>query len=331
MCGAMGSLKAIGLIASNYIVAVSPCFLDELIKTKSANEEIDYIRKILVRARVIDKRILGIANGYKFEQYCQIGKMIKDPFNIYHEKTKIKHKLAGKLCGTRSEWKINPNLPLLLFVGRFSIEKGIDTFPQIIEAINNKAIFIAFGRGMTDEIHSVITQHSRQTDNVFITFSEEEQLEYIALARAGADFTVVPSHREACGLTQIEGFANGSPCITSGIGGIRDSVKPLDYQDKDNTKGNGIFYEDMPNGKRNPSLLYALNNALEIYSEFSAVQKNAMQMRIIDEAKRFDWLAEGGSLQKYYGVFKSLVNTGAAAIQPPVVHVSTTTPKFVST
>lgn len=306
-------LKAIGLIYADKIVAVSPSFLRECLCTKSDNIEIEALRKIFVLAKVLDQKTHGILNGFNFDNYCQVNKLITDPENVYSEKLRIKYHLSRLLCGSRSEWKINPELPLILYVGRFSPEKGVDTFPQVISVLKNKAVFIAVGRGITDEIFFLVTNHSRRTDNVFITFSEEEQKKYIAIMRAGADFTFVPSHRESCGLTPMEGFANGSLCITSGIGGLIDSVIPLIHHDKDNTSGNGIFYEDMPNSQQNPSLILALNNAITIWQELTELQKNKLQIRIINEAKRFDWLTEEGALSQYLTVYKETLSTSSTA------------------
>jgi len=90
-------------------------------------------------------------------------------------------------------------------------------------------------------------------------------------------------------------------------------VIPLIHHDKDNTSGNGIFYEDMPNSQQNPSLILALNNAITIWQELTELQKNKLQIRIINEAKRFDWLTEEGALSQYLTVYKETLSTLSTA------------------
>lgn len=299
-------LKAMGLAAADQIVVVSPRLLQECIDTYSYDPELEYLRKIYTIANA-RKKAIGITNGINYVNYCPVGKFITDPQNIYSEKLRLKKQLATMLNGSRGTWSINPNLPLILYVGRYSPEKGVDTFEQLIQALHGRAIFIAIGRSITDHVYNVVLNYSRQTDNVFVTFSESEQSQFLQLARAAADFIYVPSRREACGLVAPEGLANGAICMTTGVGGIRDLITPFDYGDPNNTTGNGIFFEVFPEGEENPDLYKALDQALMLWYSLTPEQKNAMQTRIMHEAEQFDWQAPGGSLQKYLDVFMNLL------------------------
>ncbi len=299
-------LKAMGLAASDQIVVVSPRLLQECIDTYSHDAELEYLRKIYTIANA-RKTATGITNGINYANYCPLGKLINDPLNVYAEKQRLKQQLATMLNGSRGTWSINPELPLILYVGRYSPEKGVDTFEQLIQALHGRAIFIAIGRSITSDVYNVVLNYSRQTDNVFVTFSESEQSQFLQLVRAAADFMYVPSRREACGLVAPEGLANGAICLTTGVGGIRDLITPINYSDPDNTYGNGIFFEVFPEGQENPDLYKALDQALLLWYSLTPEQKNAMQIRLIDEAKQFDWQASGGSLKKYLDVFMSLL------------------------
>jgi len=287
-------LKAIGVRNSDMIVTVSPSFLQECLKIESQNHNAEILRRLFVIANAKNK-IIGIANGFTYIKYCPIGVLIADKSNIFRDKLRIKTELAKLLNGSRSVWKIDPNLPLILYIGRYSPEKGVETFKLLIDTINTQAVFMAFGRGFEKHVFDVINEYSRQMKNVYVTFSELEQKEYLPLARAGAEFMFIPSHREADGLVIKEGFANGCIAITSGIGGLIDSAVPFDCTDPNHTSGNSFIYED----SNNISLTKNVKQSLLIWSNFDQDQKSKVHLRLMDEAKNHDWSAPDGPLKKY--------------------------------
>ncbi len=299
-------LKGMGLATADQIVVVSPRLLQECINTYSYDPELEYLRKLYTISNA-RKTAIGIINGINYSNYCPVGKLILNPQNIYEEKHRLKQQLAIMLNGSRGTWSINPDLPLILYVGRYSPEKGVDTFEQLIQALNGKAIFIAIGRSITDDVYNVVLNYSRQTDNIFVTFSESEQSQLIELVRGAADFIYVPSRREACGLVAPEGLASGAICITTGVGGIRDLITPIDYSNPHSTIGNGIFFEVFPYGQENPDLYKAIEKAITLWNTLTPKQINDMQIRIMQEAEQFDWQAPNGSLQKYLEVFTKLL------------------------
>jgi glycogen synthase len=297
-------LKAIGLKESDSIVAVSSHFLEECITHKQSDRQLEYLRKLFVLAATNGNKVVAILNGFNFARFCPIGTLIADKSDIVLSKKVIKNNLIKQLMQAHSNWHINPELPIVFFVGRFSPEKGVETFAQLIKIIKNRAIFVAIGRGLTESVALVMDAHSKKTSNIFISNSEEDQKRFGAMMRAGADWTYIPSHREACGLVSMESFANGAPCITSGVGGLQDSVKQLEYRDLDNVTGNAVIYHDHNEKSENPALSKAVDGALLLWSSLSLKQKNVLHLRLIDEARQYDWLAQDGALSKYLKVCK---------------------------
>lgn len=295
-------LKAIGVKNSDMIVTVSPGLLQECLNSISKNHNVEIMRRLFVIAKA-KNQVMGIANGFIYTQYCPIGVLIADKSNIFLDKLRIKTELAKHLNGSRSVWNINPNLPLILYIGRYSSEKGVETFKQLIDTVNTQAIFIAIGRGFEPHVFDVVNDYSRQSNNIYVTFSELEQKEYLPLARAGAEFMFVPSHREADGLVIKEGFANGCIAITSGVGGLKDSAVTFDSKDPDNTSGNSFIYEDF----NNPSLTKNIKQALLMWSNLDPGQKSKVHLRIMDEAKKHDWTGSEGPLKKYNDVYGDMI------------------------
>lgn len=300
-------LKAIGITDSHKIVAVSPSFLKECLTSNSEIVEIETLRKLFVTATNQDKKSSGILNGFNFNKFSPLDTLIDRDTNIAVSKYKIKLQLLNMLSKNSSAWTFDPNLPVIFYVGRFSPEKGVDTFQQVIYAIKKRAIFFALGRGLTESVYKLIEQHSEITNNIFISYIEEDQVKYGAMMRACADFSYVPSDREACGLVPMEGFANGALCITSGVGGLRDSVTQINYDSYDAITGNGFIFSHKPNGRYNPALLDTIDTAITLWSRLSFSQRNQIHRRLMQEAKSFDWLATDGALSKYLKVCNDML------------------------
>jgi glycogen synthase len=296
-------LKAIGMNGADIIVTVSDGFLQESMLTLSNDFNQEYLRRILVLAKVQDKKVVSILNGFNCANFSPARVLNFNLNNVFASKSNIKISLANQLSGFYSSWRIDPNLPVIFYIGRFSPEKGVDVFETLIHSIKDKAVFFALGRGLTPEVQKVMGKHSRKTNNVFISNNENEQLKYGAMMRACADFMFIPSYREACGLVPMEGFANGAMCITSGVGGLKDSVSPLAYEDHNNIHGSGFIY----NNNDKAALNETLNTALHLWTSLTMPQKNAVHLRIMAEAKNFDWLAPNGALFKYLSVCQQII------------------------
>lgn len=303
-------LKALGLVSADKIVAVSPKFLRECVETRSDDAELEFLRNIFVTAAAQNKAV-GIGNGINYNDYCPLNKHFVDTRNLQTQKTALKQKIADTLCGSRLLWSFDPALPLILYVGRYSPEKGPEVFNQIIQDTAGKATFVAVGRGMTADVFNAIVTHSRQTDNVFITASENEQAQLLSQLRAAADIVIIPSHRDAFGLVGPEGLANGAVIVTTGVGGLKDIVEQLNCADPNQITGNGIFYEDKPEGGYNPDLTKALNTILETLQNLNSQQLSTLQAKIMQNAQKFDWTAPDGALDKYLAVYKELINNSA--------------------
>ncbi len=314
-------LKAVGLQAASSIVAVSPSFLDECMKAKNSGAIVESLRKLFVINATCKNNVVSIMNGFTYSSFCSIGRQIDDINNVTICKRRLKMIIAEQLVSTSRYWKIDPSLPVIFFIGRFSPEKGVGTFNQVIKAVQGKAIFFALGRGVTESLYTTIAEHSLKTDNIFISYSQIDQNKYGAMMRSCADFTFVPSHREACGLVPMEGFANGSICITSGVGGLRDSVTPLQHENGNYTQGNGFMYEDAPDGTDNKDLQNVINSALLFWSKINDTQKNSIHSRLINEAKSFDWLAPGAAIAKYSEVIEQALDHNAklANVYPSIL------------
>jgi glycosyltransferase involved in cell wall biosynthesis len=169
----------------------------------------------------------------------------------------------------------NPEDPLLLYVGRVSVEKQIDQIKPVLEAIPQARLAIV-GDGPNRE---TLQAHFVGTKTNFVGYLQGLEL---AAAFASADAFVFPSRTETLGLVLLEAMAAGCPVVAARSGGIPDIV----------TDGvNGYLFEpDDPDG------------AITATKSLLAATKAREEMRCNarTEAEQWGWAAATQQLQKYY-------------------------------
>lgn len=108
------------------------------------------------------------------------------------------------------------------------------------------------------------------------------------LIEAGADFFVMPSLFEPCGLNQMYSQVYGTVPVVSRVGGLADTVIDIDEQPD---IGTGIMCD--PNAA---SLRNALHRALRLYADkprYAAAQRHGM-------ARDFSWKAASAGYERLY-------------------------------
>ena len=145
----------------------------------------------------------------------------------YNEKDAIKGKFKNKkeLC---KEYGLNPDLPLFAFIGRFAGEKGADLLPDIVRKsiqISQGALNVMIlGSGETG-IENQLKELNQQFSNFALDLGYKEYLSHKIYA--SADFLLMPSRVEPCGLNQMYAMRYGTIPIVRYIGGLRDTVQDV--------------------------------------------------------------------------------------------------------
>ncbi|MFZ2430893.1 MAG: glycogen/starch synthase [Lutibacter sp.] len=139
-----------------------------------------------------------------------------------------------------SEYYLDFEKPLFAFIGRLVREKGADLFPETFEKVlqkGNISIFL-LGSG-NDAVEAELIELKNDyvgSYNSFIGY--DEKLAHIVYA--GADFILMPSRVEPCGLNQMYALRYGTIPIVRSIGGLKDTV--IDISEKG---GFGICHEEV--------------------------------------------------------------------------------------
>jgi len=126
----------------------------------------------------------------------------------------------------RRELDLPLDAPIVLFVGRFSIRKGvhvlIDAFKHVVKEIPDARLLIA-GKGFLKEYLKHRVKVNKITDNV--NFLGCISGKVLAKFYAASDIFVCPSvFAEAFGIVILEAMASGKPVITTKVGGIPEII-----------------------------------------------------------------------------------------------------------
>ncbi|KAI9244972.1 hypothetical protein BDA99DRAFT_448138 [Phascolomyces articulosus] len=122
--------------------------------------------------------------------------------------------------------------PVVLFVGRFQYNKGLEMFEEAVQhfvRLNMK--FVIIGQRNNYPLEWVKALEERYPDNVIVLSTAQQQRQWSVYYRAAADFAFVPSLTESFGLVAAEGLLFGSPVISTGAGGLKEFLldRPTDH------------------------------------------------------------------------------------------------------
>jgi glycosyltransferase involved in cell wall biosynthesis len=111
----------------------------------------------------------------------------------------------------------HPECPLLLFVGRLSPEKDIESLKPILQAIPHARLAL-----VGDGPHrKALTHHFAGLPVAMPGFLLGEEL---AAAYASSDIFVMPSRTETLGLVVLEAMSSGLPVVAARAGGIPELI-----------------------------------------------------------------------------------------------------------
>ncbi|KAM7264050.1 hypothetical protein ACFE04_001733 [Oxalis oulophora] len=209
----------------------------------------------------------GILNGIDPDIWDPYNdKFIPVPYtaeNVTEGKKAAKEALQQKLGLEKAD------LPLVGIITRLTQQKGIHLIKHAIwRTLERNGQVVLLGsapdpRIQNDFVNLANKLHSTHGDRARLCLSYDEPLSH--LIYAGADFILVPSIFEPCGLTQLTAMRYGSIPVVRKTGGLYDTVFDVDH-DQDRAEKLGIE----PNGFNfdvadTAGLDYALNRALSAW------------------------------------------------------------------
>ncbi len=271
---------ASGVKCADKVTTVSWSYMEELRTNANGLEALFEYEK---------GKCVGILNGIDNAVWDPAAdSYIDHPFTV---KTVTKGKAQNKqiLC---EQFGLDINQPLFVFIGRLVGEKAADILPDAIKTAihqtQGKACFLILGSGDTSVEWALqqMTNDYKGIYNAYIGYNE--QLSH--LIYAGADFLLMPSRVEPCGLNQMYAMRYGTVPIVRTTGGLKDTV--VDMGDPD---GFGIRF----NNATIDDLAYSIGRGVSVYQDKAHMEWMRKHMMQIDHS----W---EGTVDEYRRVYQSL-------------------------
>ncbi|KAJ6727755.1 GRANULE-BOUND STARCH SYNTHASE 1 CHLOROPLASTIC/AMYLOPLASTIC [Salix koriyanagi] len=187
-------LKA-GILESHMVFTVSPYYAQELVSGVEKGVELDsYIRKT---------GITGITNG----------------MDVSYAKPLLKEALQSEVG-----LPVDRDIPVIGFIGRLEEQKGSDILAAAIPMLVKYNVqIIVLGTGKKYMEKQIAELEKEYPDKVRGVALFNVPLAHMIIS--GADYMIIPSRFEPCGLIQLHAMRYGTVCIVASTGGLVDTVK----------------------------------------------------------------------------------------------------------
>ena len=281
--GGVGFLKA-GLALADAITTVSPTYARE-IQTVQDGMGLDGLLRH--RASVLH----GILNGIDLDVWNPAtDKSLAKTFSAKSmaERTENKRAVEKKFDLETG------NGPLFCIISRLTGQKGMDLVLAAIDHIVVRGGRLAvLGSGEVTLEAGFRAAAARHKGRIGMSTAYDEGLSH--LMQAGADYIVIPSRFEPCGLTQLYGLRYGCVPLVTRVGGLADTV--IDANDAALAAGSatGIVFS--------PVTLEALEHAIE---RTFALYADPIAWRGLQNTAMKGQLGWGRSAARYAKLFRSL-------------------------
>lgn len=263
-----------GIKAADIVLTVSPRYARETATTPEKGAELE---KILSA-----KGIKGILNGVEDivnPSNEEMGLPISYDATSLEKKTQIKMTMQESLKMT-----VDASIPMFIFMGRLDAQKGVDVmFESISRALEGglKAQFICMGSGIEEleEVASDLEDRFPGQFKAVLSFKGAEKY----LTYAAADFAMMPSRYEPCGLVQMEGMRFGTLPIVAPTGGLSDTVADMKtgFVMEHEIDQDGLVEADVS------MLAKSIQRAANVFSDSATFR--SMQVAAMDVAKTYSW------------------------------------------
>lgn len=259
------------------VTTVSPGYLKELRYNANGLEDLFEYEK---------GKCVGILNGIDEEVWNpSTDSSLEINFSVEDADT---GKPANKkiLC---KQFGLDEKKPLIIFIGRLVREKAADLLPQAISDslfyINGEMNFLILGSG-DPGVESQLQHFNEQFVGYYNSqIGYNEKLAHQMYA--GADFLLMPSRVEPCGLNQMYAMRYGTIPVVRRTGGLNDTVKDFGEEGGYGICFNQATVGDITNSVFRAVQLFKQKNRLE------EIRKTIMQ---ID----FSWENSAGQYLNLY-------------------------------
>jgi starch synthase len=276
------NLLAAGILAADKITTVSPNYAVEIL-TRAYGQGLE---KLLYRRR---RDLVGILNGLDVDVF----NAAKDKLLLRNYQTAdIKRGKYLNREAIRSYLQFPASTePLFVFIARFSNQKGLDLFKsaslhRLAKRYPFQLVFLGSGEEKYEQLVADLSKNLSEMIRVINVFDE-------SLAHnlyAAADYFLVPSRFEPCGLTQMIAMRYGAVPIVRATGGLKDTVQ--------NNK-TGLVFKDYSA----VSFANVLEKALKLYYQN---QTEYLSLQAAGRAQDWSWAASAPEYRRLYDLLGAI-------------------------
>ncbi len=270
---------ASGIRCAAKVTTVSPGYLSELKYDANGLENLFEYEK---------GKCSGILNGIDDEVWNPSkDEFIQEQYGV-EDANEGKAKNKKLLC---EQFDLDITKPLIVFIGRLVGEKAADLLPAAIsDSINHNEgsmNFLILGSGDPSVEYQLEQMRGAFMGYYNSQIGYNEKLSHQIYA--GADFLLMPSRVEPCGLNQMYAMRYGTIPIVRNTGGLKDTVKDFGEEN-----GYGICF----NNASVWDITYSVHRAVELFKKSIRVEEIRKQIMELD----FSWENSAG---KYIEVYSS--------------------------
>ena len=235
----------------------------------------------------VDGKLYGILNGIDVDAYDpRTDPRIPAAFSPEDMGGKAKCKEAVQ---QRFGLTCEPGWPLVAVVARLVEQKGLDLIRCALPGLMDLGVqVVIFGQG--DPQYTGYFRWAADRWQGQMGFSSDYTEEVASEVFAGADFYLMPSRFEPCGLSQMMAMRYGTVPIVRETGGLRDSVRP--YSSFDGI-GEGFAFSEYAAKDLYLAVLQAIKVYLGDPDTFHTLQVRCMN-------KDFSWERSARQYQRMY-------------------------------
>ena len=278
--GRINFLKG-GIVYADMVNTVSPTYAAE-----TRTPELGYGLAPYLNDKGPD--YIGILNGVEYEQWDPATDRLI-PANYSPQD------MAGKVvCKSRLQERfgleVDPAIPLFGVVSRLVGQKGLDLLARAIDDVmkNMHVQFVILGSGekaLEASFRRLAVQYPGRVGS-YIGYNNEIS----HWIEAGADFFVMPSRYEPCGLNQMYSLKYGTLPVVRATGGLDDTVQQYDER---TGEGTGFKFQDA-----NPTAVYyAIGWAVSTYYDRKEHLRRMIQQAMVQD---FSWEMSTRQYERLY-------------------------------
>ena len=263
------------------VTTVSPNYMQELMLEANGLEAL---------IKTEQAKCTGIINGIDYKVWNpELDTYIMDNFSV-KDFTEGKALNKKKLC---VDFNLADDLPLMVFIGRLVEEKAADLLPDAINnALNNYRGLINFlilGNGDPVVQEKLVSLEPKFVGYYNTQILYNEKLSH--LMYAGADFLLMPSRVEPCGLNQLYAMRYGTIPVVRRTGGLKDTV--IDISEEG---GYGLCFDYASL----TDIDISIQRAIELFDDKKKMKEVRTKMMNIDNS----WI---NSAEQYVDLYQSVL------------------------